>query len=406
MSSSAITFESPSKSSPPPPPPPPPSSTAAGVTVSGRNTAGVPKFKSIHPPSLAISTPAFSPSSYFSIPGAALTAGDLLDSPVLLSSSHALPSPTTGSFPFHAFNWKPNNQNQEQDIKIEQNNFTNFQFQTQSDLLKKVETSSDGDVTEIVYKGNHNHPKPESTKRSFNDFQDQSHASGQWELVGTPENSSISIGDDEFVEDEAQAKRLKMEDEDEGISMEGSRTVREPRVVIQTVSEIDILDDGYRWRKYGQKVVKGNPNPRSYYKCTTPSCSVRKHVERASQDTRSVITTYEGKHNHDVPAARGIRSSQATNSVNNVTSMTTNMSGLSYQHSSNSMFNSIYESNLPSSSDTKFTLDMLHSHGGFGFTGFENPIQSTYMNQQLKSENMFSKAKDEPQDNFFESLLY
>ena len=42
----------------------------------------------------------------------------------------------------------------------------------------------------------------------------------------------------------------------------GNRTVREPRVVVQTKSEIDILDDGYRWRKYGQKVVKGNPNPR------------------------------------------------------------------------------------------------------------------------------------------------
>lgn len=41
-----------------------------------------------------------------------------------------------------------------------------------------------------------------------------------------------------------------------------SRAVREPRVVIQIESEIDILDDGYRWRKYGQKVVKGNPNPR------------------------------------------------------------------------------------------------------------------------------------------------
>lgn len=42
----------------------------------------------------------------------------------------------------------------------------------------------------------------------------------------------------------------------------GSRAVREPRVVVQTTSDIDILDDGYRWRKYGQKVVKGNPNPR------------------------------------------------------------------------------------------------------------------------------------------------
>lgn len=42
-----------------------------------------------------------------------------------------------------------------------------------------------------------------------------------------------------------------------------TRAIREPRVVVQTTSEVDILDDGYRWRKYGQKVVKGNPNPRS-----------------------------------------------------------------------------------------------------------------------------------------------
>lgn len=40
------------------------------------------------------------------------------------------------------------------------------------------------------------------------------------------------------------------------------RMVREPRVVVQTTSDVDILDDGYRWRKYGQKVVKGNNNPR------------------------------------------------------------------------------------------------------------------------------------------------
>ena len=85
----------------------------------------------------------------------------------------------------------------------------------------------------------------------------------------------------------------------------GGKPVREPRLVVQTLSDIDILDDGFRWRKYGQKVVKGNPNPRSYYKCTTVGCPVRKHVERASHDMRAVITTYEGKHNHDVPTVRG-----------------------------------------------------------------------------------------------------
>lgn len=56
----------------------------------------------------------------------------------------------------------------------------------------------------------------------------------------------------------------KGENENGGFSASASRTVREPRVVVQTTSEIDILDDGYRWRKYGQKVVKGNPNPRYF----------------------------------------------------------------------------------------------------------------------------------------------
>eukprot|EP00976_Prorocentrum_cordatum_P079555 1183601-Prorocentrum_minimum.AAC.2 len=49
----------------------------------------------------------------------------------------------------------------------------------------------------------------------------------------------------------------------------------------QSKAEFDNLDDGYRWRKYGQKLVRGSPHPRSYYKCTyTGDCSVRRHVER------------------------------------------------------------------------------------------------------------------------------
>lgn len=55
-----------------------------------------------------------------------------------------------------------------------------------------------------------------------------------------------------------------------------------------------------------KKVVMGNPNPRSYYKCTNVGCPVRKHVEQASHDPRAMITAYEGKHNHDVPAPRGM----------------------------------------------------------------------------------------------------
>nr|GEV22421.1 DNA-binding WRKY [Tanacetum cinerariifolium] len=79
----------------------------------------------------------------------------------------------------------------------------------------------------------------------------------------------------------------------------------EPRIVVATTSPVDIVNDGYHWRKYGQKLVKGNPNPRSYYKCAYACCSVRKHVETASHDEKVVVTTYEGRLDHEMPS--GIR---------------------------------------------------------------------------------------------------
>lgn len=41
---------------------------------------------------------------------------------------------------------------------------------------------------------------------------------------------------------------------------------------------------------------------RSYYRCTTQKCNVKKRVERSFQDSSIVITTYEGKHNHPIPS--------------------------------------------------------------------------------------------------------
>ncbi|KAJ6875843.1 WRKY transcription factor 43 [Populus alba x Populus x berolinensis] len=73
---------------------------------------------------------------------------------------------------------------------------------------------------------------------------------------------------------------------------------RKHRYAFQTRSQVDILDDGYRWRKYGQKTVKSSKFPRSYYRCTSTGCNVKKQVQRNSKDEGIVVTTYEGMHNH------------------------------------------------------------------------------------------------------------
>ncbi|XP_072973137.1 WRKY transcription factor SUSIBA2-like [Typha angustifolia] len=203
-------------------------------------------------------------------------------------------------------------------------------------VKKQLERSHNGQITEIIYKGEHDHPKPQTNRRlavgaylssqgeeksdgliiaEDNSSNALDHLPNQVNPISEPSPGSASdddidtgggqlnTNDEVAADDDPDSKRRKIDTTSIDAAAMG-KTNREPRVVVQTVSEVDILDDGYRWRKYGQKIVKGNPNPRSYYKCTNAGCPVRKHVERASHDPKAVITTYEGKHNHDVPAAR------------------------------------------------------------------------------------------------------
>ncbi|KAA8547952.1 hypothetical protein F0562_004381 [Nyssa sinensis] len=221
-------------------------------------------------------------------------------------------------------------------------------------VKKKVERNLDGQITEIIYKGEHNHDLPQSNKRAKDNsdlngsmnsqvrpgvgLQGQTDISKSNETVPshsvpgtdlastkvTPIQVPGSSDHEEIIDaetrqeeggdddDEPDPKRRNTEVGASEVAL-SHKTVTEARIIVQTRSEVDLLDDGYKWRKYGQKVVKGNPHPRSYYKCTNVGCNVRKHVERASTDPKAVVTTYEGKHNHDIPAARN-RSHNAANS--------------------------------------------------------------------------------------------
>ncbi|EOA33005.1 hypothetical protein CARUB_v10016335mg [Capsella rubella] len=92
----------------------------------------------------------------------------------------------------------------------------------------------------------------------------------------------------------------KMKNKEEGKPKSRKKKEREAKFAFQTRSQVDILDDGYRWRKYGQKAVKNNLFPRSYYKCTQEGCRVKKQVQRLSGDEGVVVTTYQGAHTHPV----------------------------------------------------------------------------------------------------------
>lgn len=59
------------------------------------------------------------------------------------------------------------------------------------------------------------------------------------------------------------------------------------------------LDDGYSWRKYGQKDILGATYPRGYYRCThrnVQGCLATKQVQRSDEDPTVFEITYRGKH--------------------------------------------------------------------------------------------------------------
>ncbi|KAK6140801.1 hypothetical protein DH2020_025455 [Rehmannia glutinosa] len=104
----------------------------------------------------------------------------------------------------------------------------------------------------------------------------------------------------------------------------GSRKSSVPRFAFQTRSEEDILDDGYRWRKYGQK-----SELLSMY---ASNMQCEKQVQRLSKDSAIVETTYQGIHNHPceklmqtlTPLLQQIHFlTNTTNSTNNTTNTST-----------------------------------------------------------------------------------
>ncbi|XP_026433446.1 probable WRKY transcription factor 32 isoform X2 [Papaver somniferum] len=228
------------------------------------------------------------------------------------------------------YNWRKYGQKQ---VKSSESNRSYYRCTYVSCHAKKKVERCDlsSRLVEIIYKGRHNHDPPRKV-RSFKGRK----------LISSAESGGATATLDRSVQKPVKSDSFKLKKETRNVmpkqqlhnlnenvkfkaeealghetikkqrkrernvafSITPIKTVKEPKVVVQAAGDLGISIDGYRWRKYGQKMVKGSPNPRSYYKCTSAECPVRKHVERASEDASTIIITYEGKHDHDMPVPK------------------------------------------------------------------------------------------------------
>ncbi|XP_060204250.1 probable WRKY transcription factor 53 [Lycium barbarum] len=91
----------------------------------------------------------------------------------------------------------------------------------------------------------------------------------------------------EYLRDQGQNKKRKM-------LQPWSKQVRVSGTELESFNH----DDGYSWRKYGQKYILGANHPRAYYRCThrKQGCFATKQVQKSDEDPLVFEVTYKGKH--------------------------------------------------------------------------------------------------------------
>ncbi|CAL5328191.1 unnamed protein product [Camellia sinensis] len=279
--------------------------------------------------------------------------------PKPISSVRVVKTPSTDGY-----NWRKYGQKQ---VRSPQGSRSYYKCTFCDCLAKKIEFCDHSNrVIEIISKGQHNHDPtwginctresrlalpaaPNSTAHPVRMLNDSDPSTSSRELIQEtpvlPETKhQDSIGSDGSTEidikeehvDEPEPKR-RLKKSNSSYSGSSFKPGKKPKFIVHAAGDVGISGDGYRWRKYGQKMVKGNPHPSvqpmsltndmqpeyqlsatksdeysrptldiilNYYRCTSAGCPVRKHIERAVDNTTAVIITYKGIHDHDMPVPK------------------------------------------------------------------------------------------------------
>ncbi|PWA87747.1 WRKY4 [Artemisia annua] len=219
--------------------------------------------------------------------------------PKTVSNSRTVKTPIDG------FNWRKYGQKQ---VKSPQGSRSYYKCTHNECDAKKIESSDQNNsITKIVYKGQHKHDPPKKVINRRGKILSASSKAQERRTISTlgprQYKSSVSVTNGPILVEEMDAPPPKKRVKKNTSASPGSvlKRPKKPKFVIHAASDVGISADGYRWRKYGQKMVKGNPHPRNYYKCTSAGCPVRKHIEMAVDGSSEVILTYKGIHDHDMP---------------------------------------------------------------------------------------------------------